>query len=138
MTQIRIRVIRVKNMCHSSRPPPTTLAKRIEKLNELLKGEISRIVSREIDIPPGTMITITRVETTDNKLASRVYFSVFESEKGDEKNLQKQLDRQTFFIQKILNRRMRIRPVPKIRFLIDKEEKNRERVEKLLSELKID
>ena len=112
--------------------------KRLDRLNELLKEELAKIIAREIDVPSGVLITITRIETTDNKIASRVLFTVFESKPGDEESILKELIRQTRFIQSILNKRMRIRPVPKIRFLIDKEEKNRERVEKLLSELKTD
>ena len=115
----------------------TTLAKRLEKLNELLKEELSKIIAREVDVPSGALITITRIETTDNKIASRVFFSVFESKTGDEEILLKELTRQTPFIQRFLNKRMRIRPVPKIKFLIDKEEKNRERVEELLSKIKM-
>ena len=109
--------------------------KRLEKLNELLKEELSKIIAREIDVPRGALITLTRIETTENKIASRVLFTVFESKTGDEENILKELTRQTRFIQSLLNKRMRIRPVPKIRFLLDKEEKNRERIEKLLSEL---
>ncbi|OGZ97612.1 MAG: ribosome-binding factor A [Candidatus Sungbacteria bacterium RIFCSPHIGHO2_02_FULL_41_12b] len=112
------------------------ILKRLEKLNELLKEELSKIIAREIDVPSGALITITRIETTENKIASRVFFSVFESKTGDEEFLLKELTKQTRFIQRMLNRRLRIRPVPKIRFMIDKEEKKREGVEKLLSDMK--
>lgn len=132
MTRIRIRVIRVNS--NSIRVAP--ILKRLEKLNELLKEELSKIIAREIDVPSGALITITRIETTENKIASRVFFSVFESKTGDEEFLLKELTKQTRFIQRMLNRRLRIRPVPKIRFMIDKEEKKREGVEKLLSDMK--
>jgi len=110
--------------------------KRLEKLNELLKEELSKIIAREVDVPSGALITVTKIETTNNKISSGIFFSVFESKTGDEETLLKELMRRTPFIQRLLNRRMRIRPVPKIRFVIDKEEKKRERVEQLLSELK--
>ena len=109
--------------------------KRLEKLNEQLKEELSKIIFREIELPPGTLATITRAETSDNKLFCRVFVSVFETREMNEEGVLKELSRLAPVIQRALNKRLRIRPVPKIKFLADVLEKKRERIEKLLSEL---
>ena len=40
--------------------------RRLEKLNMLLKEELARIIDREVDFPAGTLVTITRVETSSD------------------------------------------------------------------------
>lgn len=109
--------------------------KRLEKLNELIKEELSKIIFRELELPPGAMATITRVETSDNKLFCRVFISVFETKELNEERLLKDISRLTPKIQRMFNKRLRIRPVPKIKFVPDALEKKRERIEKLLTGL---
>ena len=46
------------------------------------------------------------------------------------------LRKKVYHIQQILNKKIRMRPVPKIRFEIDQEEFRREQVEKSISDLK--
>src|SRR3972149_12054491 len=123
-----------ENSCSNSRTS-TISVKRLEKLNEQLKEELSKIILREMDFSNETLVTITRVETSDTKLACRVFISILAPGDEAEDEILSELIRRSGFIQRILNRRLRIRPVPKIRFLIDTEEKKRERIEKLLSEI---
>ena len=107
--------------------------RRLEKLNMLLKEELARIINREIDFLSDTMMTVTRVETASDMHYADAFISVF----GDDaKSAVDILKKNVYDIQRILNRSLRMRPVPKIRFLVDEGEERRESIEKTLAELK--
>jgi ribosome-binding factor A len=110
-------------------------ARRIEKINILIKEELARIIDREIELPAGIFLTITRVGTSQDLHYSNVFVSVL----GDikEKDILDILEKNVYSIQQMLNRKLRMRPVPRIKFLIDEEELRREKIEKSLAELKL-
>ena len=108
-------------------------ARRTEKLNNLLREEISRILDREIEFPEQTLATVTRVRISQDGLYATVFFTTL-NESGED--IQNMLDEHVYDIQHILNRRMNMRPVPKIRFVFDTEEMRREQVEKSIAEIK--
>lgn len=107
--------------------------RRIEQLNVLLCEELAKIVDRELEFPEGALVTLTRVEITDDKLYASVYFSVMG---GDPKEVLEIFGKDIYNIQQILNKKLRMRPVPKIRFVPDQGEENREKVERAVAELK--
>ena len=94
---------------------------RISRVNQLLKEEIGRILLKEIDLAEG-LITITRVETSSNLQETRVYISVMPADQID--RVFRDLDREIYNIQQNLNKRLKMRPVPKIKF--QKEERTKE------------
>ena len=111
--------------------------KRLEQVNELIKEELSKIIDRMIEFPDGLMITLTRMEVSEDKLYANAYVSSL-SMRDDgvlEIEILKTLKKNVYGIQQALNKKLRMRPVPKIRFFIDEAEKHRERIEKLLSGL---
>lgn len=107
--------------------------KRIEKLNILLQEEIAKILDEELEFPEGNLVTVTRVSISSDVYYGIVLVSVLG--KDPLKCLEK-LEKNTYHIQQLLNRRLRIRPVPKIRFVIDGGEMKREAIEKSLAKLK--
>lgn len=110
--------------------------RRIERLNVLLREELGRIIDREIEMPAGVMVTLTRVAISPDMFYATVSFSVFGSDASGTEEILEILHKNIYHIQQALNRKMRIRPVPKIRFEIDKEELQREKIEHSLSRLK--
>ena len=107
--------------------------RRLSRLNELIKREIARIIDREIDFAAGTLVTVTRVETSGNLIEAKVYVSVL-----PEANIEgalKILKANIFELQQILNKEMRIRPVPKISFHFDRGLVEAHEVYKLLGEI---
>ena len=107
--------------------------RRIEKLNIFLKEEFASILARESEVREEALVTVTRVEVSPDLLHAAVYLSILDT--APERVLEK-LNKNVYHIQQILNKRLRMRPVPKIRFLIDAEEIKREKIEKSLAELK--
>ncbi|MCK4355169.1 ribosome-binding factor A [Candidatus Parcubacteria bacterium] len=91
------------------------MAKRIEQVNELIKRELSQIILREFGFPKNCLVTIVDVKTTPNFLSSKIYISVIPESRADE--ILRELNEQIYSIQQILNKRLKIRPTPKIIFL---------------------
>lgn len=108
-------------------------SRRIEKVNELLKREIGKILSQELDFS-NILITVTRINTSSNFIQAKTYVSVF-PEKERERVLS-YLNRNIYFLQQILNKKMKIRPVPKIIFEIEKEVQQAGSIEETLEVLK--
>lgn len=107
--------------------------RRLEKINMLLQEELARVLDRESEFRDDALVTVTRVETSPDLHYAAVHVSIFEKEPNRTLEI---LGKNVYTIQQILNRRLRMRPVPKIRFEIDEGEMKREVVEKSLAELK--
>jgi len=110
------------------------MSKRIQRVNQLIKKEISQIILREIEFPPGILVTITRVETFSNLIKTKVFISVMPEEKS--LDVLKILNRRIYDLQQKINRRFRIRPVPQIIFVEEKKTKEAARIEEILEKLK--
>ncbi len=108
---------------------------RVPQVNNLIQEELSKIIFREVEFPPGVLVTLTRVDTTANLIESRVYISVMPGSREEE--VLKLLNKIIYFIQQILNKRLRMRPIPKIIFMAEKETVRAGKVEELLENLKI-
>ena len=107
--------------------------RRIERINQLLREEVTKIIDRELEFAEDAMVTITRVVTSRDALHANVYFSTLGTSPRDVLAV---LEKNIYHIQQMVNRRLRMRPVPKIRFAPDAEEENRERVEHALAAAK--
>ena len=49
---------------------------RLERVNEVVKRELSELVSREVNFQPEVLVTITAVDITPNLKQCHVYVSV--------------------------------------------------------------
>jgi len=106
---------------------------RALRVNELIKRELNNILLRELDFPKDTLITLTRVETSSNLIQSKVYVSVM-PEKQHEKVLIF-LNKAVFNFQQLLNKRLRMRPAPKIIFVKEREIQKADKVEEILEKI---
>lgn len=107
--------------------------RRREKIEQLLREELSKIIDRDIEFPSGTMVTMTHITISSDGHYANAFVSLLGKEPKAALEI---LRKNIYHIQKGVNRKMRIRPVPKITFKIDQEEYNRERVERSLATLK--
>jgi ribosome-binding factor A len=107
--------------------------RRLEKISNLLKEEIAAILDREIDVPEEILLTVTRVIVSSDSHYGDVFVSILG---GGPASMREILGKNIYHIQQKLNRRVRMRPVPKIRFFLDESEMRREGIEKALSALK--
>lgn len=107
--------------------------RRIEKLNIFFRDEIARIIDREVEFLENALVTVTLVSVSPDMHYADVFISVLG---GNDKEALEILQKNVYNIQQILNRKVRMRPVPKIRFMLNENEVRRETVEKSLAELK--
>lgn len=110
------------------------MSKRILKLNELLKRELGQIFLKEIDFPKGVLVTITEVSTSANLSEARIKISVMP--KKETNRIMMILNEQIYNLQQMINRRLRMRPIPKIRFQEEKRTGQAARIEELLEKLR--
>ncbi|MBU3964438.1 30S ribosome-binding factor RbfA [Patescibacteria group bacterium] len=104
---------------------------RIDRLNELLKREIGSIILREEGFDRNVLVTITKVDISSDLSNAKVFVSVMPADRRRE--MINYLRADIYNIQKILDRKLRIRKVPKIIFCEEKQVEEAGRIEELLS-----
>ncbi|MDD4358795.1 MAG: 30S ribosome-binding factor RbfA [Candidatus Pacebacteria bacterium] len=105
-----------------------------EKLNNLIKRELSQIILRELDLPSDIVVTVTRVAVASSGFYAKVFVSIIPTEKRE--GVIDALERRIYFLQQQLNKKLKIRPVPKIEFVTEKKTEEAGRVEELLKKIK--
>lgn len=108
--------------------------RRIQRVNELIKREISKILLREVDFPKDTLVTVTRVETLTGLRESKIWISVLPENQRE--RVIEILNRQIYNLQQKINKLLKMRPVPKLKFIEEKEIQKAARIEELLGEIK--
>lgn len=108
---------------------------RQEKVNELLKVEISDIMLREMKDPRLGFVTITDVEVTKDLRHATVYISVLGEEKDKETSLAV-LQRAAGYIRGEFGRRVHMKVIPEISFRMDTAVERGARIFELLQQVK--
>jgi ribosome-binding factor A len=110
------------------------MSSRVDRVNQLIKKELSQIILREVEFPPDVLVTLTRVETSTNIIESKVYVSCLpDSQRARALGILKSA---VWQLQQILNKRLRMRPIPKIIFMEEKETFVAGGIEEVLESLK--
>ncbi len=110
------------------------MSKRIQRVNQLIKKELSQILLREVDFSKDILVTITRVDTSPNLRESKVFISAVPEDKTQ--RVLKALNQKIYELQQKINRRLKMRPVPRIRFSEERETAEAGRIEEILEKLK--
>lgn len=110
------------------------MSNRIDKVNSLLEREISKILQRDFDFSSDGIVTLIRVDASANLIQAEAYISVMPDSKAD--RIVGILNKAAFTVQRKVDKILRMRPVPKIIFVVDKTEAKAGRVEQILAELK--
>ncbi|MDO8655275.1 MAG: ribosome-binding factor A [bacterium] len=106
---------------------------RIPKVNQLLKKELSSILSREFVFPDNSLVSISRAEATPNLQQARIYITVFPADK--KKEVMGILQGRVYDMQQQLNKRLKMRPVPRIEICLDEGESKAQRIHEILDSL---
>jgi|SRR5581483_1805391 len=109
------------------------MSKRIERVNSLLLHEISMITARDFDFT-GAIVTLTHIDATANLIEARAYVSVMPEDKAD--HVVSVLNKGVSAIQQKINRKLNMRPIPKILFVKDTKTQEAARIEELLEIVK--
>ena len=108
--------------------------KRAERVADLIKEEVSRIMLREIRDPRIQQITITDVKVTDDLRFAKLFFVPLGQNSVHEETMAG-LRQACGFLRKELGKRLRLRYVPNIEFLFDESFAYGDRIERILAEL---
>ena len=104
---------------------------RVEKLQELIKQEMSKMLLREIKDPRIGFVTVTDVEVTGDLREAKIYVSIM----GGEEQIQSSLEglhSALGFIRREIGRRIRLRFTPEISFALDNSLDYGEHIQKIL------
>jgi ribosome-binding factor A len=109
---------------------------RIERVNEQLKREISRIIVGEVSDPRVDAVTVTRVSAAPDLTFARVYVQLI-GEESDRAETMEGLRAATPFIRTMLADRIEMRRVPELRFERDRSLEHAMRIEELLADVEM-
>lgn len=107
---------------------------RVEKLQELIKQEMSKMLLKEIKDPRIGFVTVTDVEMTSNLREAKIFVSIL----GGDDKIQESLEglkSALGFIRREIGKRIRMRYVPKISFDLDTSLNYSEHIQKILFEI---
>ena len=108
-------------------------SQRIQKINELLKRELGRIILKELEFPRDTLITITNVESSPDLREAKIWVSVIPE---NQISLALQvLKRNIYNLQKKLDKRLKMRPIPRIEFLKESKSEEAQKIEEILDKI---
>ena len=109
------------------------MSHRIDKVENLLKEEISLIFLYKLHDPSFGFITITNVKVSPDLKLAKVYLSVFEKEKREE--VLEKVNSKMGFIRSELASRIRIKFTPELKFFLDDTLDYVEKIEGLIKKI---
>ncbi len=108
--------------------------RRTERLNSLMRDEVSDIIRSKIKDPRIGFVTVTYVDVTDDLKLAKVYISVLGNEIEKEKSVEG-LKSASGFIRRELKKRLRIRYTPALTFCYDGSIEYGDRMNRILKKL---
>lgn len=111
------------------------MAYRPERLAETIKQEVANILRDEVKDPRVGFATITKVEVSADLRHAKIYVSVLGEKKEQDASMEA-LQKAKGFIRAELGKRVRLRYVPEVNFILDHSIDYGTRVLKLLNKVK--
>ena len=110
------------------------MAERISKINKLIKRHASDIILKELSFKEGVFLTVVKVDTTPDLRYARIFVSVYPEENTN--YALESLKKEIYKIQGEINKRLAMRPLPRVEFRLDTTESKADIIEKILKEVK--
>lgn len=107
--------------------------KRTDRINELLREELSVLIRDEVRDPRVGLATITAVESSPELDHARVYITTL-GEDEEKQEIVEGLQSAAGFLRGQLGRRLHMRRIPELHFAIDRVLEGAQRIETLLRE----
>lgn len=109
------------------------MSERINKVNDLIRDEVGLLIEKEVVLPPAVIASITQVETSPDLHYAKIWVSIFPVDQAE--SVLEILNKQAPVLQKFLNKKLKMRYVPRIRFIYDESGPHAERIEALLKQI---
>ncbi len=110
------------------------MRQRTDRIDQLLREEIGRLITEEVADPRVGFVTVTRVETTPDLRHARVWVSVI-GQPNERREAITALGRAMPFVRRELGRTLRIKRIPDLHVELDDTAERGTRVLQLLDEL---
>ncbi len=109
--------------------------KRLDRVNQLIKEEISMLVQRQLKDPRLGFVTVTEVDTSPDLKHAKVFVSVLGPEEQWASSF-KALESARGFVWSWLRRHLDLRATPELLFRPDRSMEHAAHIQSLLAELK--
>ena len=106
---------------------------RVEKLQELIKQEVSQMLLKE-EIKDPRIVTVTEVEMASDLHSAKIFVSIMGSDEKIQESL-KGLRSALGFVRRELGKRIRMRYIPTFSFELDTSLNYSEHIQKILHEI---
>jgi ribosome-binding factor A len=107
--------------------------RRLERVRQLLQEEVGRMVARSGILIPDALVTVVGVTLSPDLLYAVAHISVYPAKSAPA--VLATLEENIWNLQQNLNKRLRMRPVPKLRFVIDQSEEEASEIERMIKEV---
>jgi len=111
------------------------MSKRTDRVSELIKREVGRILIREIKDPKLQFVTITSVKVSPDLKYSRIYYTIM-GDASQRELTQQKLDHACGFMRSQIGKNLSLRYVPELKFYYDEVADYAANVERLLRDIK--
>ncbi len=108
---------------------------RIDRVNELMRREISIMLQKDLQDPRLEFVTITHVDVSRDLRYAKVSFSVLGPTDRVQK-AQEALEKASGFVRKLVGERIRMRYTPEIHFIYDRSIEYSAQIDAALENLK--
>jgi len=108
---------------------------RVEKVQEFIQQEVSKIILTEIKDPRIGFVTVTRVEVSNDLRYAKIYVSLMGTPE-EKANTMAGLKSALGYIRSEIGKRIRLRFVPEISFYVDESLEHASRIQELLRTIK--
>jgi len=109
-------------------------SRRSERVSDLVRAELSRLLLTEAHDPELRRVTITEVVMPPDLRSARIYFSVLGAD-ADREKAGRALDRAAGFLRGEIGRRCELRFAPELHFFSDRSSERGARIEELLADV---
>ena len=112
--------------------------RRIERINALLRQEVSRLLATELRDPRlSSLVSVTHVETSADLGSARVYVSVL-GDQSAKTNTLRGLSSASGFIRRNMRQHLSLRTVPSVAFYLDESIERGDEVLRLIDDAAAD
>ncbi len=110
------------------------MSRRTDRVSHLIQRELGDLIQKELTDSRIGFVTVSRVETTTDLAHAKVFVSVLGSEKESRDSLVG-LSHSASYLRTALSKLLKMRTVPKLQFILDKNLEHGFRINQILSDL---
>ncbi len=109
------------------------MSHRIPQVNEVVRQNLNNLILTELEFPKNSLVTITRVETSKDLRHAKVWVSIIPTIYT--KKLLDKLTNNISHLQHLLNQKLSMKPLPRLRFVVDDTEQKAAGIEEILDRI---